>query len=410
MSEDFDRLLSLPTDMTWESGMELTPAIRYRLLDAPLTRYIIGFGRKISSLPAQNVDWDWTTSWHENKQSGALPDHQLLTVARLSVASLFPLGLILIYQLGTTLSSKIAGLTSVLIFATNSLVLLHTRRAMAESVLVFCVLASLIILLIKADKGPWLAGLMVGLAFNAKHSALALLPIGLLAVGWIHAKKPKMVNRISGNLIQYLVGFVIITLLLNPFLWRHPIQAAKASLHQRTVLLQKQVADVNFNASSQVLESASQRVAILMAQLFLIPPSFSEVGNYRNQTAPAEMEYLKFEGHNLWRGTYAGGIMLGITLIGIFALMRNTISGSPETRRKLVLFHLAFLTMALAQIAMVPLPWQRYSIPLIPFTCLYFGIGFTWLIKNSRRIISHGRLSDRLAKILAQLSPDSWMS
>jgi 4-amino-4-deoxy-L-arabinose transferase-like glycosyltransferase len=409
MSTDIDRLLSRPTDMIWEPDQELTPTIRYRLIDAPLTRYIIGLGRKIFALPAQTVDWDWSATLFENKQSGALPQDPLLSVARLSVASLFPLALILIYQLGSMLSGKIAGLTAVLIFATNALVLLHTRRAMAESVLIFSVIACLFVFL-KADKRPLLAGLMVGLAFNAKHSGIALFPIGLVAVCWIPIKKPKLMNRISRNLIQYFFGFFLLVLILNPILWRHPVRAAQESLLQRQALLQKQVADVNLHAPSQVLDSPAQRAAILLAQLFIIPPTFSEVGNYRSQTAQAEIEYLNYSGHNFWRDPVAGGIFLGITLLGILAILRNSNFRNPETRREILLFQLAFLIMVSAQIALVPLPWQRYSLPLIPFISIYFGIGFTWAIKNSLRILSRGRHNSRLSKILAQLSPDSWVS
>lgn len=409
MSEEIDRILARPGDMIWDPDQELTPIVRYRLIDAPLTRYIIGLGRKILSLPDQTVDWDWAATWLENKQGGALPQDSLLYGARLSVAFLFPLTLILFYQLGTSLHSKIAGLTAVLLFATNALVLLHTRRAMAESILIFCVIASLFVI-IKADKRPLFAGLMVGLAFCAKHSALVLLPIGLVAVCWIPSQNAKSITRLGGNLIKYLAGFFLLVLLLNPFLWRHPLQAVQESLEQRKILLEKQVADVSQQASSQVLESTSQRTAVLVAQLFIIPPSFSEVGNYRAQTGGQEIEYLAYSGHSLWREPVAGGILLGITLLGILAVMRIAIHEETETRRKMMVYQLAFLIMVIAQITVVPLPWQRYSLPLIPFICLYSGIGFAWLIKISLRNLSRGRLYNRLTKILAQFSPDSRMS
>ena len=409
MSNDFDRFLRDPTGMIWEPGTQLSATIRYRLLDAPVTRYLIGLGRTIASLPAQSVDWDWTASWIENQQIGALPDDTLLIVGRLSVAILFPFGLILMYRLGSMLSSQVGGIAAVLIFGTNALVLLHTRRAMAESVLIFSLIASLYLLLI-ADKRPLLAGLAVALAFNVKQSAIALLPIGLLAVCWIPIRVPKIAWRLSANLIQYLSGFFLLTVLLNPFLWRNPVLAAQEALYQRNILLQQQVDDVRNQAPSQVLETPSKRAAVLLAQMYLTPPTFSEVGNYRAHTAPTEISYLEIAGHRFGRDPLAGGIILGMTLLGIIAVIREITVAERVIRKRLLLFLSAFIAIAFVLIAMVPLPWQRYSLPLIPFISIFFGIGIAWGIKNSRRILSHGRLSDRLSEILAQFSPDSWMS
>lgn len=409
MSKDFDRYLIDPIEMSWEPSSYLSSTTRYRMLDAPLTRYLIGLGRKLSSVPAQPVDWDWSASWNENQQNGALPNDDFLNIARLSVAIFFPLELILIYRLGSMLSNKFGGLAAILIFGTNALVLLHTRRAMAESVLVFSIIASLYVLL-KADNRPLLAGLIFALAFNAKQSALAILPIGILGVCWIPNWKPKKEQQMVGNLIQYLGGFIILTILINPFLWRHPIKATQEAFYQRKLLIQNQVDDVSNLAPSQVLNKPSERMAILLAQLFLIPPSFSEVGNYRTHTATAEIEYLEITGHQLGREPVTGGIILGTTILGIVATILKFNVAVDKSRRILILLLLAFMTMAFGQIAMVPLPWQRYSMPLIPFISLYFGIGFAWGIKNSRRFLPHGKLSNQLSKILSQFSSDSWMS
>jgi Ca2+/Na+ antiporter len=134
------------------------------------------------------------------------------------------------------------------------------------------------------------------------------------------------------------------------------------------------------------------------------------VGNYRTQTTPAELEYLEITGHQLGREPLTGGIILGITLIGIVVTISKVNVAERKKRRRMFLFLLAFLTIAFGHIVMVPLPWQRYSMPLIPFISLYFGIGFAWVIKNSRRFIPHGRISNQLSKVLSQFSPDSWMS
>jgi 4-amino-4-deoxy-L-arabinose transferase-like glycosyltransferase len=90
---------------------------------------------------------------------------------------------------------------------------------------------------------PWLAGLGAALAFNAKQSAFALTPIGLLSVIWIvegsdHLNKKRLVN-----ILQYCGIYLVILILLNPFLWSHPVKAFQASWEKRQDLLNRQVKD-----------------------------------------------------------------------------------------------------------------------------------------------------------------------
>jgi len=147
MSGEFDRATSNPFDLAWDKSASLTPVMRYRMIDAPLTRYLVGFSLAIFELPALENDWDWSISWQNNLESGAFPESRTLLVGRLTVASLFPLNLILLYLIGLKLNGRMLGIAAVVIFSLNPLILLHTRRAMAEGVLVFAVLLVLYALL-----------------------------------------------------------------------------------------------------------------------------------------------------------------------------------------------------------------------------------------------------------------------
>jgi hypothetical protein len=206
-----------------------------------------------------------------------------------------------------------------------------------------------------------------------------------------------------------LLGFILLTALLNPVIWRDPFASAQEALIQRQILLNRQLADIKRISPAHVLETPAERAAISLAQLFIAPPIFSEVGNYRLQTAQAEVEYLSIPGNNFWRNSLSAGITLGLTLLGIIAAFRISSTGNFNQRRILILFMLSFLVMLMSIILMIPLAWQRYSVPLIPFVSIFAGLGLVWGIKNSRRIFSHGRLSSRLSQILAQFAPDSWM-
>lgn len=409
MSADFERIILNPRAMIWELGEPVPDVSRYRMIDAPLTRYWLGFGRTLASMAAPTVDWDWALSWEANHSSGALPDDRVLFVERLAIASLFPISLILLYLVGLKLGGRLLGIVAVLIFSFNPLIMLHTRRAMAEGVLVFGLLLSLYAFT-KAEKRPLLAGLAVAVAFNAKHSAVVLLPIGLMAVSWQVNSSTRSISTLVWNISRYLAGFALLTALLNPFLWSNPISAAQEALKQRQELVARQQADIERFSPAQLLETPVERAAVVLTQLLIAPPIFSEVGNYRTHTLIAEEEYLSTPGNQVWRNSLSGGIILGLVLLGIFTAFHSSIFGNSTQRRILIIFLFSFLVMVAGIILMIPLPWQRYSVPLVPFISIIAGMGLVWGIKNSRSLFFHGSLYSRLTQILAQFAPDSWMS
>ena len=256
---------------------------------------------------------------------------------------------------------------------------------MAEGALIFGVLLAFWSFL-RDGKPPWLAGLGMAIAFNAKQSAIALLPVGMFAVVWgsfLETKPDSKSFRIqlrlkfrqaSMNLIQFFVVFGLVTFVLNPVFWHNPIQAMQASLANRQDLLSRQVADAEKFAPEQVLNTPAKRLAVMVGHLYVLPLQFYEVGNYQAQTATAEQAYLAFPGHEFLRGLFGGGILLALTLMGL-------VRGALEIRRKgiarsrmLLLLLAATGVMGAALIAAVPLPFQRYSIPLLPFLILWIAV------------------------------------
>ena len=288
-------------------------------MDAPLTRYLLGIGGTIAGLPALALDWDWSQSWEANQAAGALPGTDLLVVGRLAVTLLLPFNLLLTYAIGKQIHGELTGCLAVLLMGANALLLLHNRRAMAEAALTFGVLFALWSFL-EGNRRPWLAGLGLALAFNAKQSGLALMPVGLLAVIYLPAPVLSVKRlawvRLPWAWAQYLGVFLLVTLALNPFLWRQPFKAAQAAWKERQELQARQVAD-NARLSPEVaLLTPSNRAAALLAHLYMAPLTFSETANYQAQTAAAEKAYLAFPGHNLLRGLAAGSILFALTLFG----------------------------------------------------------------------------------------------
>jgi 4-amino-4-deoxy-L-arabinose transferase-like glycosyltransferase len=404
MSSDFDALLRDPMSLAWNPENQADLRQIYRERDAPFARYLIGMSRSILGLKALPVDWDWGKSWQQNRLAGALPDEKLLTSARLAITLLLPLSLLFVYLSGVAISGRLTGLLAALLLGTNSLILLHDRRAMSEGALTFGIAFALWGFL-QADKRPWLAGIGMALAVSSKHSALTLLPVGLLAVCWrptemLHKtgqEKPPQESRIhisrntilvlTTSTIQYLGVFLLITWSLNPFLWRSPIQALTASWENRQNLLQQQLNDTVRLAPEQALFSPTKRAAVLLANLYLVAPSFAEVGNYLPFTAAAEENYLNIPGHNLLRNLPGAGVLFILTIFGSLVAIIQMKSQTPSRRRALILALLASLSQIAAIIVFIPLPWQRYVIPLVPFSCLWsaYAIGHWFDPPNAKK-------------------------
>jgi 4-amino-4-deoxy-L-arabinose transferase-like glycosyltransferase len=412
MSVDFEALWRNPTALIYSAEKD-TPALRrlpnnqlpgdvlrqrYRALDAPLTRYLVGVGLSLAGQTAPGVDWDWSLDWESNRQAGALPSNEMLLAGRLAVVLLLPFSMLLLYASGRQAGSPLTGLLAVALLGINGLVMLHTRRAMAEGALVFCVALALYGF-IRGDRQPWLAGLGAALAFNAKHSALALFPVGLVAVCWLlppfqplfplsALSKPFQINwtgvilRIK-NLAWYCAVFFLVSLALNPLWWSNPAAALRASWEARQDLASRQAQNVYAPDEGFTLGTATRRSAILLANLTIAPLAFSEVGNYREQTASAEQAYLANPLHSLLRGVVGGGVWIMLAIVG-FVLGAIIASGkksrllnqaeflyTPQRRRALSLLALATLVQSAGLIVMVALPWQRYVMPVVPLLSLW---------------------------------------
>jgi len=380
MSRDFELLLSRPLSMSWTPEQAGGGRSHLRLVDAPLTRYLLGLGRSLAGLPALPTDWDWSKTWDQNQAAGALPDPCLLLVGRLTLTLLLPFSLLLIYQVGSRMHGTLTGLVAALLLGLNALILLHDRRAMAEAALTFGVLFALWSFLV-GKRHPWLIGLGLAIAFNAKHTGLILLPVGLLAVVLPDSGRLPGKNLAWHRLVidwgQLLVVFGLVTWLLNPFLWRQPVQAVQAAIVERQELQKRQQADYKRLLPDATLESPSQRLAALLANLYFAPSAFAEAGNYSRQTKAAELAYLATPGHNLLRGLLGGSIMFALNLIGIALACLRLRRAVPDERRVITILLLSSLVLVLGIFWLAPLPWQRYVIPLAPISCLWCAYAVT---------------------------------
>jgi 4-amino-4-deoxy-L-arabinose transferase-like glycosyltransferase len=386
MSSDFQILFTHPADMFWQPSLEGTSLQRYREIDAPITRYLIGAGRALLSYPSLISDWNWSLDWSENLHNGALPDLTLLLISRFSVSFLFFLSLLVIYSIGNTLARPITGLLAALLFASNALVLLHTRRAMAESALTFGVLLAMLGFL-KAREKPWLAGIGIAIAFNAKQLALPLLPVGVLAIILLSLCKHDHWKKMAGNLSIYLLLFLVITLALNPIYWMDPFHSVIVSIRTRENLVNQQMMDLLRIAPAQVLDSPFKRIIALIAHVYITPPAIADTGNYLAELQQSTLSYFSNPLNSLFRGVVWGGLFLILTLFGLIILVKKIIFNNDNLKSQYIIFVVAFLAESFFLVATITLPFQRYWIPLVPFTCLLIAIGCTELINTSKILI-----------------------
>lgn len=374
MSGDLELLLTQPNSLLWKPENHLDTRQRYRLLDAPLTRWMIAAGRQLAAQPPLNADWNWSEDWQFNQNSGALPSSGLLETARLSVAFVFPLVLWLCFKIGEQLAGKRTGWLNLVMTATNGLVLLHTRRSMAESMLFLGVVLSLYLIL-SLDKRLWLLSVPVALAFNAKFSAAPLFFIGLIPILSPIFHRPTRIKQPLIDLVVYTTLFFAITLALNPVLWSNPLNALRAAVEERARLVSAQTAMVATINPALAPDTLTEKGITLLAQLYLTQPSVADVGNYRAQTSEAEGIYFSHPWSNLYQGILSGGFLLALTLIGLLWMVVHLIRRTSKAPRRVLLFLIAFLAQLTAILVSVPLSFQRYYLPLVPFITVLIAYG-----------------------------------
>ena len=379
-SEELEWFVSDPGSLSY-TGAAITPEMSYRLLNAPLAKYILAIGRSASGYLAEALpaDWDWHASWEANQQRGAVPSAGLLHSARLASTALVALSLIPLFLAGRRLGGTSTGLLAALLLATDALVLLHGRRSMAEGALVLAV--SLVVVgVLWGDRFPWLTGLCLGLALATKQSALPLLPVGLLGAGWSPGHAAHTGRRLAAC-CAVLIG---VWVALNPVAWRQPVATLTAMAAERRRLVTEQVADFAALGGSQGLHSPAERAAGLIAAVFVSPPQVREAANYDLALAAAQQAYLTHPLTGLLRDPAGGVARLLLALLGIALGLRRLASPQPGVRRDAALLLLLTLAQVVGLLAAVPLAFQRYYLPLVPLMCLWIALALSLGLRAMR--------------------------
>jgi hypothetical protein len=374
-SGDVELFLRQPSAVFWQSEKEDDPLQKYRELNAPLINVCIAFGRWLSGESPLAMDWDWGASWAENARSGALPSTGQILAARLAVAGLMPVTLLFFFLTLRRLFNDFTAWVGILLLASNALVLLHTRRAMTEGPLL---LTSILFLwfLTRKSKHPEFIALPAALAFSAKQSLAPLLPLGFAAAVWpgtgqLFVEWKAVVKK--GAL--YIAWALIVLALLHPFLWSNPVQAVQGAFKARQELAARQLND----RPEQALNTSGRKIIAMVASLYLTPPIFAETANYAKETYAAEQAYLANPLHRLLRSIPAGAILFMLNLFGCVIGFLKAVREKGTQRRNLILLLSATGLQVIALFSFLPLPWQRYYLPLVPYNCIWIAFGIDQL-------------------------------
>ncbi len=383
MSSDWEAFTSNPMALAYRPQ---DPGIRqkYRLLDPPLTRYLIGISRSAAGFSAPVADWNWAQTWEENQQAGALPSQDLLTAGRLGPAVLFPFSLILIYLTGWRLGGRFLGWSSMLLLGLNALILLHTRRAMSESGLIFTIclfMASLVF----CRRRPWMIAIPTALMICAKQTTIPLVVIGIFAI-ILYAKKPIRLKSLILNGFIFAVIILSIFFLLNPVFWVDPLNALQTAVQTRQELIFRQTYEFNLAQPDAILNTPWKAALSITANLFITPPAIADVGNYLAETRLSALRYFSNPANILFRDIYMGGLMLALSITGFLLTIKKALKIDLLHRRTWILLTTTALVQFFALLFTVTLPFQRYVMPLVPFTCLWIGYSLLFLKEEASKI------------------------
>lgn len=392
MSADWEQFFASPANLFWSPDKTADLRQRYRLLDAPLTRMLIGLGRNFAGQPVLAADWDWSRSWAQNSSAGALPDDALLLTSRLAVAWLFPFSLLLIYSIGRQVGGKITAWGAAIFLAINPLVLLHTRRAMAESALLFFALLTIWAML-RLRKHIWLIALPFVLAINSKQSSFALLIPAITALIWQPVRRS--LRRWGLQFILFGALAVLAAFVLNPVLWGNPVKAIMQAWQARQDFTDIQVSTLRNAGYGTVTQIFPERLSGALVQTFIAQPAVYDVSNYAEITRSAEWNYFANPLNNLLRGRRGGLPMMGLTLMGFvlgcFHLARNL----ARDRRALALLLIASLAQSIVLIALFEIVFQRYYLLLVPYICLWSGYAVQGTLDIAKQAARHFKQDDK---------------
>ena len=335
-----------------------------------------------------NKQWHWGLDYASNSMTNRVPEPQLLGAARMTSAVQLALAVLLFFHfVQLTLNRPTAYLASAL-FVLHPNVLINGRRAMMEG-------SHLLGLMLVLLAGAWLLrerrwwahaffGVCMGFAAAAKHPNIIVCVLVYLALLLATLRQQRReqnpiletVWRERAVFILSPVAAALAFLLLNPAWWSAPFELPSVIIGMRADLLRSQVDWFGgYNSFEQGLQGFFQYVFAWEHQYF-------EVDRWAQfDVITAQIQHYEESGlaGSLIGGTGLAGLLgLLLALLGLARLARG--SAIQADSRILLLFWI--LGSALVTLAVTPLPWARYYLPLAPALAILASVALLALASS----------------------------
>jgi hypothetical protein len=369
MSSDVQAFFHSPASLFYDPAKPDDARQHYRLIDAPVTRTVIGLARWITNQPALLHDWNWSQNWDENQANGAFPNPTLLLVSRLSTGFLFPFALIAFYFTCRKFAGDWISLFAAVLLGLNGLILLHTRRAMAEGWLLSLYLVILWRCFSKTTlKNSLLIIVLMAILFQVKQTtAPFIMAVGCILLVNIFRKYGLKVT------VACIAGMILlfggIALLLNPVAWKDPVQVLALMVRQRFEFSQGQAQLFSRNQGGIALDTPGLRLLGILSQTFFSPPAYVDTGNYLKDLLPSIRQYShEFLAVSL-SGWVWGIIFIIFTILGMaFGFLKWVKKTASETIRYLFIIT---LVQVLFFTFFIGIGFQRYYVQFIPLFVIW---------------------------------------
>lgn len=361
-----------------------------RLINGSVQRYAAGaalhrLGYTLNDLPIE-PGWNWGLNYDENVAGSWLPQDPVLMPSRYSSAAFLALSLLPMLGLGLLLGGRRVAYPALILYALHPALLLNGRRAMMEgSLLCFglltvwtaAVIARRVNGGVRVPVALWmLLPLFGGLTLASKHSGAVFLVaawLWIFVAGCLPLWRWGKLARVTGALAVQGVLAIALFIALSPALWNQPFARLQDLVSVRAELLNIQV-EVTPNAPTAI----SSRVGDILWQPFLAPPMFFEVASW-GEAADILAQIDTYQ-RSVWAGLPTSALWLGVPLTGLMlwggVVLVWRAQQSPVLRVGLGLWWTVSAAMLLAN----PLPWQRYSLPIVPIAALLVGIAVAHII------------------------------
>jgi len=386
----------------------------------PLARYLMGASLKLASYDLLKVNgpWDFTKQFDENESLGNMPTQGMLFWARLPIAIVASLAVLLLYVIGNRIAGPLAGVAAAAWLAINPRSRELMTRAEADGMLICLMLLGLLLSIILVREiarslrpgenwlRPVLLALLLGVVIGLGTATKLTGALGLIALaGTIFVDAVMQSSRsrrlqnersqrlramvkhmLAGGAITLVVAAIalIVFVILNPALYPDPLARAYGLFAFRQREMQSQMIAYPTAALAEGLprfqnavmrtlftysvlaglfraalgDSLGQVLEILPVDMLLVLTGLaSAVASVLARWRRRQPEQAPSDGSTVESALGATGVSLVFTAVYFVGISAN-----------------------------MGLDWDRYTLPLWVFAALWAGVGISWIWRWATRL------------------------